>query len=973
MNKLIRGGIVGILLIVLSGCGGSSSSDTSESENQSLKTVYKVKSDVIQYDANSDIKRVDQTTTFTAPASIGLSEGDVFIYENIAYKVSMIALDDTSNTVTIFTQKPTLDETIDDLEINGTIPFSAPKTNTSKKFKLNATVTKMKTSKQSNVTFECQVQSDAKDVSGGFSFSVTCTANSGDATITITSTETVTGGVVVDYDKHRDDTQNRIGFDVNIHTVSTLSGNYQVEIDNDQDPQKLFPTTTIVVGTTPITVSLDYFFLAGVNFDGSASYTRTDDYNYTRIYDFNFKEINTTQSANSSNNLDASVTIGAHVGLRPMVSIGVLYIDIAGLYVDAKLKEDIAVSGELSDTTYKMCSTSKIDFTLQAGYKFVGGDYNLLGEPYIYNLKNDTTDGCKPSYRIYWIEPETSCPARPYYASTKKSYKIVKNSKLAVSQSSKDVSDDDITNDLVNPETYERIIQIDKTGIGDKTISKVTWEVVDGDMDLKVTPLNNDSSMIMLSAVDEEGNQATLKATIHATDGTTLSQETSVVRNSKPIAVPKVYVSGNNLVLDASSSYDPDGNPIIGYGWYFIDTKKKIINRSAINKVPLSDLPNTINLRMAVASDNKPVELSDVESISIDISDVNSSSISDLIVGKTLYQNCDGHIESITFGTDGIITWIEDGHTETESYRIDGNTIYTNDGDGENVHILLESTDTYIKFDDGDGETTTFYFSEEDAKNAPADDCDEDGSLISNLVSGHVNFIDENGNAQSVPSNAWVRIVPSRYQIEGIYTGVNCKIDNNGNFGSECYIHRSESEMRDAFNDNSETFQVIVYAETTGDTRWYKGEDSYGFIGNDVSNGAWHNFEIVLHNTCTDQTDFSDIGSDHDALIYPNGGEIWEYGDNKTIRWMTTSIKGDTVDIYVLHDNPSNLHNYSSDLNNLLNNKNWYKFAEDISNNGTYTVDPKNLNGSGNAYVVLIIGSQDGWDVSDETFTLKSN
>ena len=608
MIKFIQWFLIGIAMIVLTACGGSSGD-----KSQAVKATYLIQDNVKQYSATDEIKRVDNTTTFTAPTSIGLSEGNIFIYENVAYKISMIAIDDISDTATIFTKKPTLNETIDKLEIKGTIPFTAPKTSMASNFKLNARVTDKRTNKKSTVTFECEVPNDSEEVSGGFTFGVVCTAKSGDATIKIESTETVKGGVDIDYNKKRNNKQNTIGFNVNLTTISTLSTDYEVEINNDQDPKKLF---NVPLNFNGITVNLDFFFLAGVSFDGSASYTRTDNYHYKQIYDFNFKKVETEQSATSINDLKASINIGAHVGLRPMVSVGVFYINIVGLYVDAKVKEAITVSGELSDKTSNTCATSKLDFSLQAGYKLIGGEYKLLGEPYIKNLRTDTTDGCSPSYQYYFLLPRLSCPARPYSTVSKKSNKNIRST---VSTISTNTPDDGISSELSNQESYERIIQIDKTGIGDKTISKVTWEVVDGDMDLKIESIENDGSRVMLSAIDSEGDNATLKATIYATDGTTISQEINIVRNSKPVAVPKVYISGNNLVLDASSSYDPDGNKIIGYGWFFTDTGKKIINKSAINKVPLSNLPNPVNLRMAVVSDNKPMELSKVENISFDM------------------------------------------------------------------------------------------------------------------------------------------------------------------------------------------------------------------------------------------------------------------------------------------------------------------------------------------------------------------
>lgn len=71
-----------------------------------------------------------------------------------------------------------------------------------------------------------------------------------------------------------------------------------------------------------------------------------------------------------------------------------------------------------------------------------------------------------------------------------------------------------------------------------------------------------------------------------------------------------------------------------------------------------------------------------------------------------------------------------------------------------------------------------------------------------------------------------------------------------------------------------------------------------------------------------------------------------------------------------MHDNPSDLTDYASSPSDLLSNKNWYQFASSVDNTGSYSVDPADLNGGGNAYVILIV-AVDGWDVSDGTFTLQ--
>jgi hypothetical protein len=117
---------------------------------------------------------------------------------------------------------------------------------------------------------------------------------------------------------------------------------------------------------------------------------------------------------------------------------------------------------------------------------------------------------------------------------------------------------------------------------------------------------------------------------------------------------------------------------------------------------------------------------------------------------------------------------------------------------------------------------------------------------------------------------------------------------------------------------------------------------------------------------------YSNIGSNPSALQTPNGGEIWTSGTSETILWDNlVEITGSTVDLYVLHDDPTNLNDFTSSSSELLANKIWYQFGTAISNSGSYQVDPSILNGIGNAYIILIVSSSDEWDISDDTFSLQ--
>lgn len=714
MFKQMKWFFLSVVVVLLTACGGSnpveaqSTEDIAQSIIEEFNTVplakvnYEIKQDIIKYSKTDAIQRVDDETTFVAPLSMGFSEGDIFIYDNIAYKISMITAGQITDTVKIFTQKPIVDEVVETLDINGAIPFFVPQIDNSNSFKLKADVTNRTTNQKESVTFTCEVsteESKPEAVENGFSFGVTCKAVSGNATITITSTETIRGGVLLDYKKGRSKKENTIGFAMNVDVESTLNGNYKVEINNDQDPNRLFRGVA-VLGTTPITVAVEYFFLAGITLEGGATYTRTDTYAYKRIYNFDFESIESRESAESTNDLNAEVSVGAYIGIRPMASAGIFGVDIVGLYVDTKMKESITVSGEISKQNSEICVTSKLDLTVQGGYKIIAGDYKLIGSEYVQNLKTDTTDGCKSDFWYNFLAPACRVPADDYFSATN-SNKVREKSDLTSVQYAT-TPDDGLSSELVNQDSYEKILQIDKTGLGDKTISKVTWEVVEGDMQLNILSLESDGSRILLSASDAQGDYAVLKATVKATDGTTISQQTYVSRNSKPVAMPAVYVEGDELVFDASSSYDPDGNPIVIYGWYFPDADKRIINTNPVNKIPLRDLPDVINYKMAVASANQPIEISEVVSKSFTIPSTGEIKTLNWS-GNIIFKDSNGNIQPVPANTYVKITPNEEQINEswggvTAAIDVNGNWQITEVQNSFNVDIAHYTTSNQYQF-----------------------------------------------------------------------------------------------------------------------------------------------------------------------------------------------------------------------------------------------------------------------------------
>jgi len=510
--------------------------------------------------------------------------------------------------------------------------------------------------------------------------------------------------------------------------------------------------------------------------------------------------------------------------------------------------------------------------------------------------------------------------------------------------------------------------------------------------------------------------------------------------------------------------------------------------------------------------------------------------LKDLIVGKTFYGKwCDG-FSTLIFQENGHTKELyDDGKIEYFDYTISGNILTTINDDKKNEHIFKDISSKYIRFDETNGEITTLYFNKNDALNAPANnDCGNNSQekLVSDFISGHVTFEDKS----SVPTDAWIGIVPSRYQNDASgWNRVTCKISTNGNFGNECYINHNEQGIRDAFADNSETFQIVVFKNHVNPNEhdWNGGEDLYKYVGENEKNGNWSNITVkdedyqdssnenqnnnnnydtevsFLHNgvnykttniiinmdaqscpqlqvniknegdviqfttnfhskesfdnafsnnkliingsnlsfyleqggasqaindtlsfyvtftknsdgsydidstgyfankyedgenrvsniiaknvpfdthhgygddSCSNDNqhtnfDLSNIGSCTNALTYPNNNEIWISGTSETIKWNTSPCHGingnGTIDLYVLHDDPSPRDKLQNDSLSLEMQMNWYKIASDLPNNGEYKIDPKILNGNGNAYVILIVYDDNTWDISDSTFILK--
>lgn len=353
-----------------------------------------------------------------------------------------------------------------------------------------------------------------------------------------------------------------------------------------------------------------------------------------------------------------------------------------------------------------------------------------------------------------------------------------------------------------------------------------------------------------------------------------------------------------------------------------------------------------------------------------------SSDLEVLLTEKTIYGNCGNYIEEITFQTDGKVKIQKESDLFFNDYVIADNVLITTDEDGDKYHTYKTSTSEYIRFIEPNTEISTFYFNQVDAHNTPVNNCEDDGHIADSLSlnwSGKVVVKDSNGDIQPILPNTVVRITPNEEQIIDNWGGVEATVDSNGNW----FIDSVSSSLRVDISHytSSNKYQFIVSSNgemyqfySCGDNylRDYKPVTSRATISDFTTT-----IELTSSEQCVDSgLDFSSMGSNSTALNYPNGGEEWIHDTGETILWDKNKITGVSVDMYVLSDDPTYLTNYDS-LNDLLVNIDWYKFLNAEINSGSYTIDPVQLRGAGNVHVILIVGSDGSWDISNSVFSIQ--
>jgi hypothetical protein len=107
------------------------------------------------------------------------------------------------------------------------------------------------------------------------------------------------------------------------------------------------------------------------------------------------------------------------------------------------------------------------------------------------------------------------------------------------------------------------------------------------------------------------------------------------------------------------------------------------------------------------------------------------------------------------------------------------------------------------------------------------------------------------------------------------------------------------------------------------------------------------------------------------AIHTPSNGDVFTKGQTSNLVWDMSVLSGGAIDMYVLHDDSTDIGDGAEANLDIIKQRNWYQFAKGVTNNGEMTFDPEIMQGNGNAYKVLMISDQGFWSVSSGTFTLQ--
>jgi hypothetical protein len=535
-------------------------------------------------------------------------------------------------------------------------------------------------------------------------------------------------------------------------------------------------------------------------------------------------------------------------------------------------------------------------------------------------------------------------------------------------------------------------------------------DVIDG----QLAPSNNatttfplGTTTVTFSATDSSNNTGTAQATVTVTDQT------------KPI----ISLTGNSsITLNIGDSYSDQGATAIdnvdGDKTAAIQTSSTV-NTAQVGQHTVTytvsdaagNAATAVTRSITVQDADAPV-VSTAQNITVAATDANGTEASNaqitvFLTAATANDNVDGTLTP----TNNAPTTFPLGTTTVTFSATDSNN--NNTGTAQATVTVTDQTKPIITLTGNSSITLNIGDSYTD-QGATAED-NVDGNITANiLVSNTVNInvvntysvtysvSDAVGNA-TTPVIRQVSIIElDLNQIDTDGDGVNDNVDtfindaaasvdtdedgqpDTINGTSTTGLIEDLDDDNDGVNDGSDAFPIdgTETLDTDGDGTGNNADlddDNDGVSDLDeIANGT----DPLDSNSGANGSSPTDLVSgvsvvDANAVTTPNGGEVWLSGTSQNVTWNNQLITGSTVELYVLHDDPSGLFdaNNQTQLNTVINAKNWNHFAQAVPNTGSYHLDPALMAGSGNAYVAMVVSSQDKsiFDIGNGMFTLGDN
>ncbi len=722
--------------LILLGCGsGGSTESGSNAPVQDVTISSSFQPAVKAIAANSGIVEV-AAEIFTAPKSLGLVVGSVFVFDKVAYKVTAVSEESTDRN-RLFTTAPTLDETYSELSIVGTVPLSggtiemaAPNNSPLKSRSGNLISSAEPRAVAASVSApECSIPSDkpwksTEELVGdslwvGTSGGIECKVN--DA-VTVSGNLGITGLVHIDYRKGRPAAQNIF----KITTRVTPTVKFAFEKAFGKDWRKNIATLRLPIaataGVVEVAVPIDFIAGASATVKGQATVSALGQIEATFTAE---PKATATVYGLASSDLSGSLDLSGYVGLSPGVGLSIVGIDIFSFQVDGKIIAEM--NGE-TDLT-KACSNMAIKAGAGLSFK-----RSWDGDPIsLYEADSKTlwTQGGKAqclSFPKINVQANgnpltgagsTSVPNTPFNGA------FVRSTITQVNQSAAALGA------LATPDEEEAVstsanLSVASSMLYGATIAAVKWEVVGGDMPLTFTqPTASTTSVGASTAV---GTSAQVRVSVTSSSDQVATKTFTVERNKLPVAVGKIALNGDQLSLDASGSYDPNGQSIRSYRWILTDGSV-ITTKLPVVSVNAGTLTRPISARLLVWSSGSFREKSEIVQVAL----ADSSAVGIIEQGiygaPQLLADCSGaactHYYWKVKGTQGKFVdddytlsgstwvkrtpqentqdwnltsagWVADGSCpigQTDTYRADGAHAVVNLCDGSSIKVSASTVD----------------------------------------------------------------------------------------------------------------------------------------------------------------------------------------------------------------------------------------------------------------------------------------